>query len=887
MAYVAAVSSSQEATVTTTFELSNPAGVQVGDLLVAMCSRDNTTTTITSNWTIPAGGEVTAGSIRMACAYTRVTSLPASVCTFTGASEEWAGCVYIIRDYFYDTTDSDCIDVVATNNDNALPYTMTALDVNYAGSLMLFAVGVDGAVNPVPSSGGVVVEDAQDATNVSFLSGWTVESTDGSTSAVDFVGTGTTNVLVFLKFAIRNAVGGRVPVVPATGMHDLVDTGYHRERSAAYANETTTANFLGWDARDPDYVYQDDGGVFTNQTTAATNDTDADVGFPSSEVVNDAIYIGDAAQFSSLIVDRAGCTAGVAGVFAVEYWNGSTWVAVAKRYDQTTSFTATVGDRQIINWRTPSNQAQTTVNSISAYWIRLRITTVYTTNPTVSRIRVAEAGLVYDAGGAVADTGVVPFWSSWGVSPASTYIGCHTGAIRDLGTTMDLDIPERYLLGTYIFTSPREYYDTGSADLGYGVRLPLMDASNNYRSWIIGGFAFPGCKGDLRNIWAIQPSQSVDTSHNESTTAPDFNSTRKWVTSQGSYADEVTNIYHSYIVLANRAVIEGGVATGKANWSDVKRAVNGSLFPYYNAGQLYIPVQFGGAKACHVDVVLATFDFVKVAGSKFGGMIHIDEGILGVIIKASAGDNIGIRNSTITSESRIRFEMDAATSLSAAYDFTGTTVVNADVTLRAVALDGMNFISCPSFAQNGAGLSFCNFDGTTVESATLDDAALISNCAFISAGTGHAIEIGGAADTITLSGNTFEGYASVDGSTGNEAIFVNIATGTVTINISGGGDTPSIRTAGATVNVVSGATVTFNGLPTGCDIVILTAGTTTVLQQVDQHPGTSYGWGYQGTPTVDVGFIKPGYIPFYIRNLALGATDSSIPVTLTPDRNYQ
>jgi hypothetical protein len=37
---------------------------------------------------------------------------------------------------------------------------------------------------------------------------------------------------------------------------------------------------------------------------------------------------------------------------------------------------------------------------------------------------------------------------------------------------------------------------------------------------------------------------------------------------------------------------------------------------------------------------------------------------------------------------------------------------------------------------------------------------------------------------------------------------------------------------------------------------------------------------------VDVGFIKPGYVPYYFRNLALGSVDSSIPVTLTADRNY-
>ena len=81
-------------------------------------------------------------------------------------------------------------------------------------------------------------------------------------------------------------------------------------------------------------------------------------------------------------------------------------------------------------------------------------------------------------------------------------------------------------------------------------------------------------------------------------------------------------------------------------------------------------------------------------------------------------------------------------------------------------------------------------------------------------------------------------------------------------------------------------TVTFTGLPTGCDAVALTAGTNTVLDQQNELAGTTYSFTYEGTPTIDVGFIKPGYIPRYIRNLPLGSTDTSIPVALTADRNY-
>lgn len=191
---------------------------------------------------------------------------------------------------------------------------------------------------------------------------------------------------------------------------------------------------------------------------------------------------------------------------------------------------------------------------------------------------------------------------------------------------------------------------------------------------------------------------------------------------------------------------------------------------------------------------------------------------------------------------------------------------------------------------NGGSISGCSLSNCTATSQVLcstpSEVAGISDTTFTrGGGTTHAIEIRGTAAAVTLSGVTFSGYAATNGSTGTEAVFVNIASGTVTITVSGG-NTPSIRTAGATVNVVSGATVTFTGLPTGCDIVILTAGTSTILNQVDQHGSNSYPWAYQGTPTVDVGFIKPGFVPYYIRGLSLGATDSSIPVAMTADRNY-
>lgn len=270
------------------------------------------------------------------------------------------------------------------------------------------------------------------------------------------------------------------------------------------------------------------------------------------------------------------------------------------------------------------------------------------------------------------------------------------------------------------------------------------------------------------------------------------------------------------------------------------------------------------------------------------------DNVCGLTFYPGASDNFDIRNAVFSSKSKFHWRWHASMSTSATVQTPGAQVINAgDVQLRGITYAGMSFTSCTAVQTNGATITGGTFKDSPLVVDTPTNAAKISSSTITkTTGTAHGIAIGsatavpGSPASIALSGITFSGYAPSNGSTGNEAINVLYTSGTLTINVTGGGNTPSIKTAGATVNVVAGATVTFTGLPTGTDIVILTAGTSTILQQVDQNAGTTYAWGYQGTPTVDVGFIKPGYIPQYLRNLTLGTTDSSIPVALQADRNY-
>jgi hypothetical protein len=114
-----------------------------------------------------------------------------------------------------------------------------------------------------------------------------------------------------------------------------------------------------------------------------------------------------------------------------------------------------------------------------------------------------------------------------------------------------------------------------------------------------------------------------------------------------------------------------------------------------------------------------------------------------------------------------------------------------------------------NFTKNGATLINCDFIDTKVASSSPANTALISSSTFTkTTGTQHGIEISGTATDFSLSGCTFTGYAASNGSTGNEAIYVNIGSGNMTISITNGGSTPSIRTAGATVTVQNTVSLT-------------------------------------------------------------------------------
>jgi len=134
---------------------------------------------------------------------------------------------------------------------------------------------------------------------------------------------------------------------------------------------------------------------------------------------------------------------------------------------------------------------------------------------------------------------------------------------------------------------------------------------------------------------------------------------------------------------------------------------------------------------------------------------------------------------------------------------------------------GCTFRRCQSVSiVNGGVLDTCTFDEATTTAVNMNSSQLgnLTDCTFISDGTGHAVDIGTVTATASVNWNNFlSGYVAgttgspvTTGTSGNEAIRVTVNSGqTLTINVGTGYSIPSVKNDGTgSVNVVAGQVTT-------------------------------------------------------------------------------
>ena len=133
---------------------------------------------------------------------------------------------------------------------------------------------------------------------------------------------------------------------------------------------------------------QDDGGVFTDYTAAASEDTPDDVPLvPAVPVVGDAFYFGYQKPFNGVAI---AITTAATGDWSVlwEYWDGGAWQLFPDVKDATQSFHV-IGELRVEVPVAPGDWATVAVDGTVAYWLRARVAVVNATDvqPLAAKIK--------------------------------------------------------------------------------------------------------------------------------------------------------------------------------------------------------------------------------------------------------------------------------------------------------------------------------------------------------------------------------------------------------------------------------------------------------------------------------------------------------------------
>lgn len=519
------------------------------------------------------------------------------------------------------------------------------------------------------------------------------------------------------------------------------------------------------------------------------------------------------------------------------------------------------------------------------------------------------------AGAAQADLGINPFSS--GISPAASTIARTALQGYQMTLTGNRDWSTGLIMGSLIGATPKMgTFGAGTVkDGGFVIRI-----GSSSTAWCAYQVAAKDSVPTLevRSVFAIQPGYT-GTSYGTPGTAV--------TTTAVSHMQFLRNTpYFSSQLVASEIyqvftqVVAGGDSLNPVD-SDGLASIGKSfrlpvIQKFGGYGLLsYAPIQIGGGDAVNFQINAGAMQFASrynTVTKEVG--YHAADNAIGISYAGKSGDVIKHTNSVITSPTPYYWNINAAATSAATWDFAGTTIVNANVTLRNImTFTSMSFSDCISLSALGCLISDSNIkllsassnsfllnSSSSVSSSNINTTGIpsglsltqvttpsvFSGCAFIgSASTGHAIEIT-TANVYSFSGNVFTGYGANDS---NSAAIYNNSGGSVTLNITGGGSAPTIRNGvGASTTVNANVQVTLTGLQNPSEIRVFLQGTTTEVSGTGAENVTSgiHAFGISSGTAVDITILSLGYQNTRIKNFSTTA-DTSVPVSQVLDRQYQ
>jgi len=377
------------------------------------------------------------------------------------------------------------------------------------------------------------------------------------------------------------------------------------------------------------------------------------------------------------------------------------------------------------------------------------------------------------------------------------------GVLYNAGTGLTLPTDGAFLMWIY-WWGPGVLANKASG----GAELNVGSATTAYKSWYVSGsddWQFGG--------WRCYPlNTSVATSRADTGTPSGTQQYLGWQANVGvanaigkgnPYGIDAIRYGRCDLVLTN-GDLANGYATflGAANWDNTSTRRLGLLIPRDGAYYMQGLFQMGSSGTA--------VDFRDANRAIF---------IANTERVTSNFNKIEIRNAS----SRVDWTSITITALGTTARGNFEVVDNADVNFASCVLtdmgtfvfqsnstlDNCTFRRCGLVTAGNAIFNACVFDSTYATAAvSATSTSAFNGCTFISDGSSHAIDLGTIAATTSMDWDILlSGYAASNGSSGNEALKVNVASGqTLTLNVGSGYSSPSVYNTGTgTVTIVSGS----------------------------------------------------------------------------------
>ncbi len=747
---------------------------QSGDMLIVFTNKDTNAamTEVGGNYTnlTTQGG---TDSMWGATWYRRAASDAEPEPSFTWSSET---AIIIVVAVGNPHPSNNPTGTVLSADDATIPYTQsTNLNTPSDNCLVLYGCSIDQVQGPTPWPTDMQTLHGGDVTAGGMGLGFMFYPSSGTaTSGVRFFANSADSTRIFTVIIEDDGNNSIVPayidqdsaapdVITTLGGAALTFNGNSNTVPTTLLRTSGTQVVIG---RDFTQCWSYDGSNYTDETTDMNDTGTGDVTFTNT--TSGIFYFGYSEPFYQMAFDVG--TAGTGSPTAVwEYWNGGSWTTIPGFPTQ--NFTSATF--QVNRFSPPADWATTSVNSVSAYYIRRRQTANWTIAAVIDQGAVNGMGYLYDTPGATADSGLNPYWTSYALSGPTTVPDTTNQVGSEVAFSNALDLDPGYILTTFTFVNARDSIDVGTYKKYKGVSVGLWSGADAYKVWTVAAKDGRDTSSDNRITIGIQPTQSTDTAWAAQGSLNSGAVSRIGFTASHAVA-AVTAQFSGLWFVNGSAILSGGSAANPLTFSELGDAlIRGSgLFPVVinngAATTYYVPLQMGGSDPAHFGVNLGTFQFpTQASATNKTGTWHVDENIMGIEFYGQSGDTMHFTACTFISDTSFYWRFNSSASGSADWDFTGSTIANAVVTLRsAVPLDSITFNGCAEITLNGADLSNCTLqnqrDGNNLGAVAFTSSSEgdgITSCTFIDnndGDLGHSIRITGTG-TYTFDGHQFSG----------------------------------------------------------------------------------------------------------------------------------